>query len=414
MKPAPSALRAVLAAVVLFAAAASAPAGEDGATLAGSLETRFEGALGAGGSGGAYSGFEEYANLRLKAAVGERGTVHAAANLVAASGSLLPPPGTDPAFDAGEGYAAALEVERLFFRLESDAADLEAGLLRMAFGHGQAWSPLDFLSPKNPLLPDARPRGILGASTSAFPSATARLKAFAATGKDPYDERQGGAVFGAAGDLHGEKASLQALYAYEAPSAAYTDGVHRAGLSLKLDAEAAVVLEGLYAYDGAAREGLRGFEAAAGIDYSLFAGKLYLVGQYLYNGPGALSPGDGLDALYDPAAGPWRNTAPRDRIPAAGVPYDELNRRNYLYASAVYAFDDFTRTTLDCVAGLDDLSFSPSLTVEHEPFQGAVLSLSLRLPLDERVLSGRGDDGELGPVHSGMRASITARARFKF
>ena len=38
----------------------------------------------------------------------------------------------------------------------------------------------DFLSARNPLLPEARPRGVLGVAASAYPSDLARIEAFAA------------------------------------------------------------------------------------------------------------------------------------------------------------------------------------------------------------------------------------------
>ena len=96
------------------------------------------------------------------------------------------------------------------------------------------------------------------------------------------------------------------------------------------------------------------------------------------------------------------------------IPLAELNRRNYLYAAASYTWNDYTSTTLSCVASLDDLSFSPLASVEHEPFQGLTLGLSLRVPLDGRTFSSGGNYGELGPVHTGMGFQAVATAKLRF
>lgn len=398
-----------LAALVLAGAAAH----PDAPDISGTVESVVEAAAGAGGAPGFSLGFEEYANLRLKVAAGERGTVYAAVNLVALSGTPADRALPVTSFVTGENYAAALELERLYIRIRGEALDLEAGLLRIPLGYGLAWRPLDFLAPPNPLVPNARPRGVLGAVVSFYPSETARIKAFLAAGADPLETGGDGTILGAAADVHGNRASLLGLYAFQAPSSGHSRGLHRAGVSAKLEAGAGIVLEALYEYDPDNAPGWGGLQAALGLDYSFLEGDLYVLGQYLYNGPGSLAPGDELGDLYA-SVDPWYETDPSERLPAPGMTIGEQNRRNYLYASLAYRWGDYTRSTLSCAVSPDDLSFSPDLTLEHEPFQGMSVSLSCRAYLDPRSLSGTGRYGELGPANTGRYASLGLRARLKF
>ena len=403
--------RTLLAALVLATAV--------GPDMSGIVETRASGAaLTDYGEGvGAAYGVEQYANLRLKARIGEKGTVYAATNLIAAAGDRV---ADTAAFAVGENYAAALELERLYYRIEGETFDAQAGLMRLAFGFGQAFRPTDFLAPPNPLLPDARPRGVLGATAMAYPRDGWKAGAFSVAPADPAERDGDGLVAGVSADYHADRASLQVLYAAEAASRP----VHRFGLSVKAEAGAAVVLDALYVLDGeAAATGrwydrdwtaFRGLEASLGADYSVLDGKLYLLAQYLYHGGGALDPGDDLDGLYESGAGAWSDAAPAARKLRQDIPIAELNRRNYLYATASYRWNDYTSTALSCVASLDDLSFSPLASVEHQPFQGMTLAFSLRVPLDGRALTGSGDYGELGPTHTGALFQAVASAKLKF
>jgi len=344
------------------------------------------------------SGAEQYANLRLKATAGERGTVYAAANFVAASGNPIPvePSGSEaetpadatftavPPFLVGVGYAAAIELERLYYRIAGDAFDLEAGLLRPAFGYGQAWSPSDFLSDRNPLLPDARPRGVLAATGSVYPGDDVKLKAFAVGGGDPLKTNGDGSIFGLAGDWHAKRGSVQALYALESADEGWDAAVQRFGLSVKVEAGASLVVDALYKLENEKWNGWQGFRASAGIDYSFLDGNLFAVCQYLYSGDGELKMDDGLA------------------------------KHNYLYAALSYRIGDYTNASLSCVAGLDDGSVSPTLSIEHEPFQGLTLVMYGRAPLDKPMLGLGGDDGELGPERTGLRGELGVKARIKF
>ncbi|MFA6507633.1 MAG: hypothetical protein WCT14_16145, partial [Treponemataceae bacterium] len=232
--------RPIIAAAALLAVAFSplnlsaAPTKSGNIDFSGSVDALLTGMAGTDYGGGiSYSyGFEQYSNLRLKARIGERGTFYAAANLFAATGlSVAESEAADEAYDldspfeTGSGYAFGFEPERLYFRIEGDAFDAEAGLMRLAFGYGQAWSPSDFLSPRNPLLPDARTRGVLAMAATAYPTDAAKLKIFVVGPKDPLETDGTGVIVGATADAHLNTASFQAIYAWQA--AAATASVHR-------------------------------------------------------------------------------------------------------------------------------------------------------------------------------------------
>jgi hypothetical protein len=154
-----------------------------------------------------------------------------------------------------------------------------------------------------------------------------------------------GLLCGTSIDAHFERASVQGLYAYRTPDGERSMGVHRAGLSVKLEATVGIVLDATYSLAPADGAGIEGLEAAIGVDYSLLDGKLYALAQYLYNGPGMLDPDEDLTRL--------------DAAILAGDATGVYNRRNYAFVQAMYSIDDYTRAGLSCLAGIDDLSPPP-------------------------------------------------------
>ncbi|MDR1930454.1 MAG: hypothetical protein LBQ44_07475 [Treponema sp.] len=385
---------AVVWAMVLLGGAGAAFA--EGFVLSGTLDSTVSFAAGAG----PFFSFniEEYANLRMQTKIKDRAVFYGAFNAIAASGTSVrtaaalgllqnaDPVGLVPSpFVAGENYAAALELERLYFRLNGGYADIDAGLMRLAFGYGQAWGPSDFLNPRNPLFPDARPRAILGSAVSFYPVDTVKLLAFGAAPKNPLNGGGEGFLFGLSGDKHWDRASLQVLYAYETPAEALR-GIHRGGLSLKAELELGFVADLLYTYDDEAKTGVEGLAAAAGFDYSFFDGDFYILAEYLYSG-----------------------AASTTALTGGG----RLSNRHYLYGMILYRLNDYTNFSLACIAGFDDLSFAPILGAEYELFQGLTLSLSGQVPLDRDTFSGDGNRGELGPGEPKRNCIITAKARLR-
>jgi hypothetical protein len=369
------------------------PAFADGPVFSGVLESRADFTAGAGDERDFSYGLEEYANLRMRFDIRERAVFYGAFNLIAASGNaaraVIAGGLSGSVHGAGENYAAALELERLYFRVNGSYFDAEAGLMRLAFGYGQVWGSSDFLNPRSPLFPNARRRAILGMVLSAYPSDTARLRGFGSAPKNPLSAGGKGAVFGFSGDQHWDRLSLQGLYAFEVPREESTWGIHRAGLSLKLEAEAGFMADMLYTYDHRANPGIDGLSAGGGFDYSFFDGRFYWLMEYLFNGTHS-----------DTARSPEK---------AEG-----LSKRHYLYGMVLYRFTDYTSLSLACTAGLTDCSFSPVVTAEHELFQGCTLSLSGRVPLDRDLFAKNGKTGELGPKQTGTRALIGLLVRLRF
>ncbi|MDR1908477.1 MAG: hypothetical protein LBQ35_00985 [Spirochaetaceae bacterium] len=385
-------------------------------TLSGVLDSRMALSAGAGSAPAFSWGFEEAANIRLQARVQDKAVFYGAVNLIAGAGSFAGAslaqaasaqalfgqavPGQAAsgqtllplsAFVAGENYAAALELERLYVRLRGEALGMDLGLMRIALGYGQIWGSSDFLNPRNPLSPHARPRAALGGVFSLFPGGDIKLQAFAVSPQNPFALNGGGLVFGAAGENHWERLSVQALYAYElprqGPPAGNASGLHRFGLSLKADAEAGLVADALLVWNPDRAFTIEGLSAGAGFDYSFLGGSCYVIAEYLFNGGDSSTAG----------------------IRRQGF---EANR-NYLYALFRYRLDDYTSASLACVASLDDLSFTPILAFDCDLFQGLSLSLSAQVPLDGSLF-GAGGKGEMGPEAGGSYASLTSMLTLKF
>jgi hypothetical protein len=373
--------RALLFAVaVLLAAPAAAQTQRQAPVLSGVLDTTVQSVI---GKDSVASQFEEYANLRLQTKIKEFAVFNAAFNLTATSGgpasgaaaatvsaaSGNPASGADedPALGAGENYRASMELERLSLRLNSDYVDADMGLMRLAFGYGQVFGPSDFLNPRNPLYPNARPRGILGLALSFYPPGDSKVQAFASAPKDPLAADGGGWNAGLAFDRHWSRASLQTLYVFETPGRGAALGVHRAGVSVKADIAVGIVADALYAYNhddhqaGKSAGFSGGLSASGGLDYSFFDGKLYLLAEYLFSGASSAT------------AFSQEN------------PFGYSDRHN-LYALVQYAFTDYTSARAACVFGFGDddaPSVTPVLTVTHDVFQGFSLTLTVQAPIQQ-------------------------------
>ncbi|MDR0642671.1 MAG: hypothetical protein LBG07_09455 [Treponema sp.] len=368
--------------------------------LSGYLDSSVSLGAGAGDSPGFIYGLEEYANIRLQAEIREEAVFYGSFNLIASSGTYaragallasstaLSSLGLNPsALAAGENYAAGMELERLYFKVSRGKAVFQGGLVRMAFGWGLAFGPMDFLNPRNPLLPDARPRAVLGGDLAYYPAANAKIQAFSAAARDPFAASGAGTLAGLAGEYHGGRLSVQGLYAYESPHNTVPQGVHRFGLSLKGDFFAGLAAEMLYTFDPRLKSGEGGLAASLGLDYFFLDGDLYILAEYLYSG-------DGSSTVSSPG----------------------FTGNHYLFVNGLYRLSDYTSLNLGCMAALGDLSFTPVLALEHELFQGFTLSLNCQIPLD-RSLSG-GAAGEFGPLPPGAPAGryfqSTVKTRLRF
>jgi hypothetical protein len=342
-----------------------------GLTISGLLDSTVSRRAEAGDSPSFSYGLEEYASLRMQAKLREFAAVFCDVNFIAAVG--------DPAYNL-------IETERLYFRINTDTIRLDGGLLRLPFGYGLVWRPTDFLNPVNPLLPDARLKGVLGAGLSWYATDTLKLAAFGAAPRDFLQSKEGGHT-GLLFEQRWDKIDMQAIYFFESPRTGSEYGVHRAGLSFKADLELGFVVDALYSYNREKGAGIDGLSLSGGFDYSLFEGNLIILIEYLYNGENS--------STSRKSGGSFAN-------------------EHYLYSGFTWRFDDLTSAGLALVSGFSDISFTPIVSFNRELFQGATLILSAQIPLDRDLFSGDGNRGELGPfsLRRYFDSSVKLRLRF--
>ena len=376
------------------------PLSAQGLTFSGLLDSTVSLKAGAGDAPDFSYGFEEYANLRMQAKVKDKAVFYGAVNLIAAAGDAAANAamlaayqnaggtGLSPsAFTSGENYIAGFELGRLYFRLNGEYLDFDGGLLRLPFGYGQIWGPSDFLNPKNPLYPDARPRAVLGGGLSWYPVDSLKLQGFGAAPRNPFEQSGAGGLVGLSMDKHWDRASLQALYAFETPRDGSKNGMHRIGMSVKADVEVGLLADMLYTYNHEAETRHEGLSFSAGVDYSFFEGKLIALAEYLYSGEQSSTSINGGGSL---------------------------SNRNYLYTGLTYIISDYTSAGLAMISGFDDPSFTPVISADHELFQGCNLILSAQIPLDEDLFADNGEHGELGPHSQRSYFNFNAKVRLRF
>ncbi|MDR0643651.1 MAG: hypothetical protein LBG05_01875 [Treponema sp.] len=316
---------------------------------------------------------EAYANLRLQARTKGGAVFYAAFNVTAMSGANAQAAVSQGLTVKGENYAAMMELERLYVRLNGDYAKLDLGLMRLAFGYDTVFGPSDYFNPKNPLQPNARGRAILGATVSAYPSDSFKLQAFAVAPKDPLKADGSGSQFGASFDKYWEWLRLQGLYAFENTG---QFGVHRVGMSVKADIEVGLVADCLYTINPEDLSGVEGFSASVGTDYSLIDGDLYLLAAYLFNG------------AYSVTMFSFEEN-----------PLGYIGRHN-VYALARYNFSEFTNISGGCMVAITDeeTSLTPILGFSHDVLQGFTITLQAQAPIRQEF----------------EQIAFTALARLKF
>jgi len=359
-------------------------------TFSGVLDSAVSMSIGAGSSPDFIFGLEEYANIRFNSRLREGAVINGAVNLFAVTGSYAPKinqiavlggnsllPLT--AYTSGDNFAAAIELERLYFRLRGEYIDFDGGLMRIPFGYGQVFRSSDFLNPANPVKPDARSRAVLGAAVTWYPVDELKLYGFYSAPRIAFTDGGEGSLFGISMDYHLSAVSLQVLYSYEIPSTGSNKGVHRAGFSLKADVKVGLYLDTLYTYNheqamkfpSRAETYYSGLSVSAGIDYSFFGGDLIILAEYLYNGKTSST------ALLK--GGSFINN-------------------HYLYTGLTYIFSEFTNMNFTLMTCFDDISFISLISVNHDIFQGVTLTVSAQVPLDRDLFSGNGKRGEFGPI----------------
>ncbi|MDR0512123.1 MAG: hypothetical protein LBG93_03350 [Treponema sp.] len=359
-------------------------------------------------------GIEKYANLRMIARLREMASVFADVNLIALAGdnaaamqaqSLCAHGMATTPFVAGSHFIAGFELERLYFRINTDNVRFDGGLTRIPIGHGLFWRPTDFLNPVNPLITNARPRAVLGAELSWWPTFDWNLVFFGAAPHNPFSQSGAGGHVGMTVEREWSRVVAKALFSFESPrggliptagngwlipSARY--GIQRIGLSVKADLELGLVLDVLYTNNFEQQSALDGLALSFGFDYSFFRGNLIIAAEYLFSG-----------------------AASSTSISGGG----HLANEHYLYTGFTWLFDDFTNAGFAMISGLSDISFTPIATFSREIFQGATLTFTALVPLDRRLFSGNANHrGELGPLPPGLQGGryfdFTTMLRLRF
>jgi len=323
-------------------------------------------------------GLEEFANLRLRIRTGEKAILNASFNLAAITGD-----------NEGSFFISGMELERLFFRINGEYIDTEAGLLRMGFGYGLVWHSMDFINPVNPLTINARPRGVIGANISFFPQDSLKLNFFAASPQEEANfisnETIHGIKFGFSSDKDWDKTSMQSLYVYETKSKNNQWGLHHFGFSLKTEIKAGLVTDMLYTLNPSDINGIKGLSAGFGADYSFLNGDLYLMAEYLYNGSKS-------QTAFDTEKKP-----------------DGRFNTHYLNITSVYRFNDYCVLSLAPLFCFDDKSLTAIAGIDYEVFQGFSVNLTAVLPLN---LVNSAYYGEFGPYLHKLSLYITSKLRF--
>jgi len=159
-------------------------------------------------------------------------------------------------------------------------------------------------------------------------------------------------------------------------------------------------MDALYTYNHEAGTRLDGLSFSVGADYSFFDGNLMVIAEYLYNG--------------------------KTSSTAFGHGGSFFNN-HYLSTGFLYRFNDFTNMNLALISGISRTpSFMPIISLNHELFQGATLTISAQVPIDRYLFTGNENHrGEFGPIphdnfqplenfRFGSYFSCTARVRIRF
>jgi hypothetical protein len=220
-------------------------------------------------------------------------------------------------------------------------------LFRLGFGYGQVFAPTDFLNPRDPLHPDTRTRGILGAAVSWYPdfggalfAQNSNIRIFAATPKDALVTTFDGYRAGVSAEIHGGRASVQGLFVSENGGSG-SDGAgatYRFGGSVKVDALLGWVVDVLYT-------SASGLVASGGADYTFADGKAYVVAEYCYSDTGAAA--------------------------------------HQVYAAARWSFTDYTALTGAALVDMGASAVTPVVIVTHDLFQGAAVTVTAQFPNDD-------------------------------
>lgn len=408
-------------------------------------------------------GWEEYANLRMKTKVGDFLTLYLSFNIFMFSGTYtdvykiqyiqqaasMKQQEDAPDFESRayfyqipfyykSSYIGAFELDRFYLDIGNDYFAFQAGLMRIARGFGYIFSPTDLFNPRHPVNPQARQEGRLALRSQWYPADFLRLELFSIAPDNPVEQSAWGMKHGFAANFYLGKVNFETLYTFLLPEmdylqdqaelgfASYTnnDFAHIAGFSLKADIEAGLFVDMIYRFEhrwfkkgyyGRRYYGYEGLEAALGIDYTI-KGKVYLLAEYLFYGPGLA---DWMAYHYNAFLTPgWHEVYPAGRsvyLIAEKKPMT-YNRHHYLFGMFyVKKVNDYIpRLGASYMFGIEDQSGLLNVFMDIEPFQACTITLSALYPFDWNMVNRDWGYGEFGPVFLGFHQDYKVSVAVKF
>lgn len=155
-----------------------------------------------------------------------------------------------------------------------------------------------------------------------------------------------------------------------------------------------------------------GLRAAVGIDYT-FAGRVYILAEYMFNGQGILDWNEkNLDPVY--ADDDWDKKRPLERTMETELPDSSYLRHDYLYLMARIKVNEYLHAGPSIIVGIDDIGWIFSPFVQVEPFQAFTLELKLNTPFDlSRYISSM-PAAEFGSTNLGYQNELVISAKLKF
>jgi hypothetical protein len=179
-----------------------------------------------------------------------------------------------------------------------------------------------------------------------------------------------GMYTGAAGEIHGNNLSAQAIYFWQ-PIEDDVVGKHYAGISLKADLVIGITSNVLYSYtaiNGKDTNLIEGLAASAGVDYSfsISTHTLYLLAEYLYNGENSATA-QGERNLYG------------------------YKTHHHIYGSARFSITDLSSATAGALVSADNGKTALIAIYAADLFQGANLSVQANVPLNDAANPTRAD-----------------------
>ena len=342
-----------------------------------------------------------------------------------------------------DSYVGNIELERMYFNTGNDYFNIQAGLFRMNNGYGYTFKPMDFINPLNPINPAIRPEGRLGILTTFYPMPLWEVETFILAPDNPIEEKGWGFKLGADTKVNFKKFHMEFLYTLFLPEIEYLGNQsdlnlpnyvnnnfsHLIGFGFKADVEVGLNFEITYDIDqgqiknqsfyGNAFYFYRGLQATLGIDYTIpiehTDSKFYLLLEYFFNGPGNIDWWDkNLDGLY--TTNIWKNNNPLNRQQYLNLDFKPqiFERHDYISGLVTYTLNTYVSFTGTYLFGIDDQSSLLGWNIEIEPFQSFTIDINGLYPLDWEIINSTWNAGEFGSINLGYYQDYRITITLKF